>query len=275
MPLKDTFAQEVTQEEDQINLARAALLISTYLNQTFDARRYLALLDDMAESARPAVLAAPDDREIIEALNHYLFEELKFQGNVQDYYNPVNSFLNQVLDSKRGIPISLSAVYMETGWRLKLPLWGVGLPWHFVVGYGPPASPIYIDVFNQGKILSEQDCLSLARVPSARYSSFKQQFLKPVAKTAILYRMLLNLKHIYIRLEDWDAAYKTVDLMLVVRPDMSHEYRDRGLLAYRLKRLQEAMFDLKHYLFLVPNSPDEAQLKQQIETIEQELLRLN
>jgi regulator of sirC expression with transglutaminase-like and TPR domain len=219
MPLKDTFAQEVTQEEDQINLARAALLISTYLNQTFDARRYLALLDDMAESARPAVLAAPDDREIIEALNHYLFEELKFQGNVQDYYNPVNSFLNQVLDSKRGIPISLSAVYMETGWRLKLPLWGVGLPWHFVVGYGPPASPIYIDVFNQGKILS--------------------------------------------------------DLMLVVRPDMSHEYRDRGLLAYRLKRLQEAMFDLKHYLFLVPNSPDEAQLKQQIETIEQELLRLN
>jgi regulator of sirC expression with transglutaminase-like and TPR domain len=150
------------------------------------------------------------------------------------------------------------------------------MPGHFIVGCGQPDSPIYIDVFNQGRFLSEDDCLALAHVsPPANRLGFRERFLRPVSKKAILHRMLLNLKHVYVRQEAWAEAYQVVDLILAVRHDLVSEIRDRGLLAYQLHRLQDAVFDLNRYLFLAPNSPDADQLKTQIEAIEVALLRLN
>ncbi|MBI1877544.1 MAG: transglutaminase family protein [Chloroflexi bacterium] len=236
---------------------------------------YLALLDDMAEALRPAIQSTITAEEKLWALNHYLFEELQFHGNSQNYYDPDNSFLNQVLDRRTGIPISLSVICLEVGWRLGLPLVGLGLPGHFIVGYGLPDAPIYIDAFNRGALLSEDDCLALCRVPWSERRTFRQQFLIPATKKAILFRMLLNLKQIYLRSENWEPAYRTIDLMLVVQPDQTEELRDRGIVAFRLNRLRQAIFDIQRYLFLNPDTSDADWLRQHLELIEERLSRLN
>ncbi|HXV99529.1 MAG TPA: tetratricopeptide repeat protein [Anaerolineae bacterium] len=276
MEAKGSFARELAKNETEINLAHAALLISQHLNQASDlSAYYLPLLDDIAEALRPAVLAAKTDAEVVKAFNHYLFEELQFHGNGENYYSPNNSFLDKVLDLRTGIPISLSVVCLEIGWRLGLPLAGLGLPGHFIIGYNLPAAPIYIDVFNRGLLLSEDDCFALAQMPPSERLAFREEFLRPVSKRVILFRMLLNLKQIYLRLEDWELAHRTIDLMLLVYPELATEIRDRGVVAYRLNRLREAVFDIQRYLFLVPNAPDANWLKQHLELMEERLSRLN
>jgi regulator of sirC expression with transglutaminase-like and TPR domain len=228
----------------------------------------------MAEAVQPALVVAETDQDRIEALNQYLFGQLHFTGNTNNYYHADNSLLHKVLDLRTGIPITLSLVYLEIGWRLGLPLWGIGLPGHFIVGYGPPEDPLYLDVFNGGLLLSEADCLALARVPLSDRLAFKEHFLKPASRKAILYRMLLNLKQIYLKAEQWEEAYRLVDLMLIVGHQTT-DLRDRGLIAHRLDRRQAAIFDLQRYLFLLPHAPDAEWLKKRVETMEEELLRLN
>lgn len=273
--IKRAFAKEVAKKDSEINLAYASLLFSEYLTEAFDLSLYLALLDQMTETVQTPVTSAETDVEKVETLNHFLFENLGFVGNGADYYHPDNSFLNRVLESRTGIPISLSVIYLEIGWRLGLPVWGGGLPGHFVVGYGQSTDSIYVDVFNQGHVLSEDDCLAIGRVSVTQRETFRERFLKPASKRAILFRMLLNLKQIYVKAKEWDTAYKTVDLMLDVHPEAATEFRDRGLLAYRLDHLHDAIFDLERYLFLVSDRADEPWIKQRVKVIEEKLLRLN
>ncbi len=273
--IKAAFSRELTKSEEQLNLAYAALLLAEYLSDPIDTAYYLSLLDEMAEAVQPAILSAATELAALEALNQYLFGRLKFSGNNENYYHVYNSFLHKVLELRTGIPITLSVIYLEVGWRLGLPVWGVGLPGHFIVAYGPTDRPIYIDVFNQGLRLSEADCLALARAPMSDLEAFQAHFLKPVTKKAILYRMLLNLKQIYLRTENWELAYRVVDLILLVAPTQTTELRDRGLIAYRLNRRQAAILDLQRYLFLVPHAPDADWLRKRVETMEEGLLRLN
>lgn len=275
-PARDAFQRELAKADLQLNLALAALLMSEHLNGVFELTRYyLALLDDMAESLQPTVYAAQTAAEQVKVLTHFLFEELGFHGNSDNYYDPNNSFLDKVLNRRTGIPISLSVVCLEVGWRLGLPMSGLGLPGHFIVGYGVPDAPIYIDAFNGGTVLSEDDCLALCRAPFSERLAFREQFLIPASKKAILFRMLLNLKQIYLRQENWEQVYRTVDLMLIVQPNQIGEVRDRGVAAYRLNRLREAAFDLQRYLFLNPEASDANWLKQHLEMIEEKLSRLN
>jgi regulator of sirC expression with transglutaminase-like and TPR domain len=276
MNTHEQFNQELTYEPDKINLACAALLLARYLSDTEDTPAYyLALLDDMAEAVRPAIRTAPTGLAAIAALNHYLFTELRFYGNTTHYYDPNNSFLNKVLDLKTGIPISLSVVYLELGWRLGLPLSGVGLPGHFIIRYDLPGAPIFVDVFNQGRVLTEDDCLALCQAPLVDRALLRNEYLRPVGKKAILFRLLLNLKQIYLRQEAWELAHRTIDLMLLVRPHEVDEIRDRGLVAYRLNRLRQASFDLQRYLYLNPNAPDANWLRQHLDMLEEKLSRLN
>lgn len=273
---KEAFSRELAKSDAQINLARAALLMSEHVNQTSDLLDYyLALLDNVAETLQPAIRTAKTAPEQINELTHFLFEEMGFHGNGDNYYDPNNSFLDKVLERRTGIPISLSVICLEIGWRLGLPLAGLGLPGHFIVGYGVPDAPIYIDAFNGGAVLSEDECLALCRVPFSERLVFREQFLIPVSKKAILFRMLLNLKQIYLRQENWERAYRTLDLMLLVQPDQMGELRDRGVVAYRLNRLREATFDIQRYLFLNPDAPDANWLKQHLEMMEERLSRLN
>ena len=273
---KAAFVQEVEQPQSQISLARAALLFAAYLGeQPFDPSLYEQTLKDMAESVRPKMQAAQSDQAQIAALNHYLFDELQFIGNSDNYYHPDNSFLNKVLDLRRGIPISLSVIYLEIGWRLGLPLCGLSFPRHFMVGYDIQQAGMVIDVFDQGKILTIDDCLDFFQLPQSDLIPFKQEHFQPATKKAILFRMLLNLKQLYVTLKDWPASYKTVDLMLQLEPDLPGELRDRGLIAYRLNRLQDAIYDVKQYLISSPDSRDADWLRAHVTQMEERLGRLN
>ena len=155
---RQLFTEMVTGPESRLDLGRAALLIASEEYPGLDILRYVARLEAMAAAVRPAVGTADDPQEQIEHLNTYLFIERGFRGNMQDYYDPRNSFLNDVLDRKMGIPITISVVYMEVGRRVGMPLQGVGMPGHFIVKYVCPEADIYIDPFNNGRVLSRQAC---------------------------------------------------------------------------------------------------------------------
>lgn len=273
--VKDQFAAELAQSNKQASLAKLALLMAQYLTHPFDITPYLNMLDDIAASVSEDIRFAAGDTQKIELLNACLFTENQFCGNQQAYYDPDNSLLNRVLETGKGIPITLSLLYIEIGTRLNLPVWGVGIPRHFIVGYGSPGDPIYVDAFNRGKILSEADCLELSNVSVAQVSHFRERFLRPVSARSIMFRMLANLKYIYVSKRDWDAAYKAIDLMLVVHPGQLTELKERGLLARRLGRRQNAIIDLKRFLFLAPNHLDADWVERQIDELETELLRLN
>ena len=275
----DSLDQSVTtilaKDEGLIDLASTALLIAEYFTHPFDKQSYLNRLDKMAATIRPQITSDQSASDIIDALNFYLFGQVNYAGNADDYYNPDNSFLNRVMDGRKGIPLTLSIIYLEIGWRLRLPLWGIGLPGHFIVGYGAEADPIYIDVFHRGQRLTEDDCFALSNNPVRRREIFKRQFLRPVSKKAMLYRLLLNLKHIYLDQQNWPAALKTINLMMILRPQEIGNLRDRGLIYHRLDRLNAAITDLQRYIFLVPNSPDIDAVREHLGKIETTLLRLN
>lgn len=275
----DGLDQSVTailaKDEGLIDLAGTALLIAEHLTHPFDVPSYLQRLDKMAATIRPQITANQPAAEIIDALNFYLFGQVNYAGNADDYYNPNNSFLNRVMDGRKGIPLTLSIIYLEVGWRLRLPLWGIGLPGHFIVGYGAEADPIYIDVFRRGQILTEDDCVALSNSPVQRRDLFKRQFLRPVAKKAMLYRLLLNLKHIYLDQQNWPAALKTINLMVILRPQEMGNLRDRGLIHHRLDHFNDAITDLQRYIFLAPRNADIDTIKEHLHKIETTLLRLN
>ncbi|MEM7032698.1 MAG: tetratricopeptide repeat protein [Chloroflexota bacterium] len=272
---KAAFNQEVEQDDQAIDLFYAGLLIAQHVDQVSDLEPYILELRDLTAAIQPALVDVPTEMGRIEVLHQHLFEKFQFKGNSSDYYHPDNSFLNRVLTQRQGIPISLSVIYLTIGWRLDLPVYGIGIPNHFVVGYGYPDTVAYIDVFNQGKILDEIDLLDLAQLPESDLEPFRQEYLKPTPRKLILHRMLLNLKHIYVQQKNWENAYKVSDLTLLIHPNLPSEVRDRGLIAYRLNRLNDAIYDVRNYLLLAPKAKDAEWLTQHLQTMERKLASWN
>src|SRR4051794_30579999 len=193
------FAELVQGDEDAIPLDEAALLIAAHAYPD---------LDVAAERGRLDALAARCPGDELDVLLEYLFGELGFTGNRHEYYDPRNSFLNEVVDRRLGIPITLAVVTMEVGRRIGVPLLGVGMPGHFLVRYGP----VVIDPFTGGRRLSEDDCRNLLAATGG--VELDQSFLAPVGTRAILARMLANLKQVYLQAGDtrsleWVVALRT------------------------------------------------------------------
>jgi regulator of sirC expression with transglutaminase-like and TPR domain len=197
----------------------------------------------------------------IAALNAYLFEELGFSGNREHYDDARNSFLNEVLDRRTGIPITLSVVYLEVGRRAGLHLEGVNFPGHFLVrALGEPgADDLIIDPFHGGALLSEIDCRQLLRQHVGDEAAFDPTLLAIATRQQIIVRMLVNLKRTYVRMRSFPQARFIADLLLTVDPSALAELRDRGLLAYHMEDFAAALRDLEAYLRLMPRDvPDEA-----------------
>ncbi|MBI3988493.1 MAG: tetratricopeptide repeat protein [candidate division NC10 bacterium] len=269
------FAELIEKDEATLDLATASLLIAKeeYPDLSIDA--YVKRLDWMAEQVESSWTVADSPLHFIRALNRYLFDEEGFTGNTWEYYDPRNSFLNDVLDRKTGIPITLSVVYMEVGRRLGLPLVGVGLPAHFVVKYQAPDEEILIDPFHRGAILSEEHCRRLVEELRGGTIRFRRGFLEPVTKRQILTRMLNNLKNIYIKAGEYQKALSVVERILLLNPGSLQETRDRGLLYARVKRYAKALSDLQAYLNAFPKAPDAPSIRQQILSIRQAIALLN
>jgi regulator of sirC expression with transglutaminase-like and TPR domain len=234
---RQLFTEAVTGPENRLDLGRAALLIASEEYPGLDILRYVAKLEATAAAVRHAVEAADDPLEKLEHLNTYLFEERGFRGNSQEYYDPRNSFLNEVLDRKLGIPITISVLYLEVGRRLGMPLHGVGMPGHFIVKYASPEADIYIDPFNKGRILSRQACEELIQQVYGEPVPFQETFLATVTKKQILARMLMNLKAIYMHHKNYLKALSVVERLLIIQPDAEQEVKDRAALRHLIGML--------------------------------------
>jgi regulator of sirC expression with transglutaminase-like and TPR domain len=235
--IRQLFTEAVNGPENRLDLARTALLIASEAYPGLDILRYVAKLEVMAAAVRAAVTTTDDPALKIESLNAYLFKERGFRGNAEEYYDPRNSFLNDVIDRRLGIPITLSVIYMEVGRRVGMPLQGVGMPGHFIMKYAEPKGDIYIDPFNQGQILSRQACEELIQQLHSEPVPFQETFLAPVSKKQILARMLMNLKAIYIHTKDYLKALSVVERLLIIQPDVEQEMKDRAALRNLIRML--------------------------------------
>jgi regulator of sirC expression with transglutaminase-like and TPR domain len=244
-------------------LAPAALAIARIEYPLLDNRPYLELLDRMgdAASARIGRIDSVSFEEAVRELNEYLYAELGFRGNRSQYDDPRNSFLNEVLNRRTGIPITLAVVYLEVARRVGLQVSGVNFPGHFLLR--APVDPtraasthvdgvLIVDPFHAGALLSETDCRELLRQHVGDAAAFDHTLLEPATRHQIVVRMLVNLKRLYVRMRSFPQARFISDLLLAVDPSAIGELRDRGLLAYHLQDFAGALRDLEAYLRLLP-----------------------
>ena len=242
---RKAFAALVALPDDAIDLGHASLLIAREEYPDLDVGRYLSRLDGMAGDIARRMKEGEGPRSRVAHLNRLLFEEMGFQGNREEYFDPRNSFLNDVLDRRVGIPISLSTVYLEVGRRIGCPLAGVAFPGHFLVRLeGVQGSPdIFIDPFNRGQLLTEKDCRSLILEMYKGQLEYRPEFLRRARNREILERMINNLMGIYQQRRDFHMALKIQQLLLCIVPDRPGAIRDRGLIHYRLALIAEAAQD--------------------------------
>lgn len=276
-PARRAFRALVTLPDDALDLAQASLLIARSEYPDLQVGRYLERLDEIAAAVRATLRGGEVFTTQIAHLNRVIFEEMGFRGNVEEYDDPRNSFLNDVLDRRVGIPISLATVYIEVGRRIGCPLAGVSFPGHFLVRYMGRDAPteILIDAFNRGRILTEPECrLRLERMYNGRLP-FRQEFLRRASKREILERMLANLKLIYHRRRDFHRALGTQEMLLCIHPGVPAAIRDRGLLYHRLACLGQAADDLATYLRLDPGAADADPIRERLAELRRLAPRMN
>lgn len=244
-------------------LVEAALAISWEEYPHIDLSSYREALDDMATDLQPRVQGVNYPLKVISEINRYLFEEQNFCGNENNYYDPRNSFITDVITRRLGIPLTLSIVYMAIGDRIGFPLEGVSLPGHFILRPQRSDIEVFIDPFANGEILFKQDCAAkLAHIYGAG-AELKPEYLETVGVRRILERMLMNLKLIYLNQKKFHKALSTVEKILMLWPNVSTQVRDHGLLCFQLERYVEARSDLEAYLVLSPYA-DDAELIQKL-----------
>ncbi|HVO25191.1 MAG TPA: SirB1 family protein [Candidatus Margulisiibacteriota bacterium] len=245
------FAELASGPDHRIDLAEAALLIAQEEYPWLDVAAYLRRLDELAAAAGSELRQGLAPAERIARLNHFLFVECGFTGNSDDYYDARNSFLNDVLDRRTGIPISLSLVYSEVAQRLDLPVYGVSFPGHFLVKYVGDEE-IIIDPFF-GTVISTDECAQRLRGIYGDEARFDRRLLRPATAREILVRMLSNLKQVYIQQSDFERALACVDRILLLAPDTPRELRDRGIIYQRLECFAAALQNFERYLRLAPD----------------------
>ena len=211
--------------------------------------------------------------EAARTLVAYLHQDAGFSGNAVDYYDARNSFIDQVLQRRKGIPITLALVYLETGWRCGLPLHGVGFPGHFLVRLEAPA-PVLLDPF-AGAVLDQEGLLALLQQALGAAARLEPGHLQPVGPREMLFRMLTNLKHIFLRQNDLPEALACCHRLLALAPGAMPEYRDRGLIQRQLGLAAEALADLQHYLAHAPRDVHVETLERTVRELEGRLRRFN
>jgi regulator of sirC expression with transglutaminase-like and TPR domain len=264
-----SFRLAVQRPDDEIDLGRAALAIAHAEYPGLDVESYVARMECLAAAVQDRSGGEADSYRLIAALNYTLFSVEGFRGNQDDYYDPKNSFLNEVMERKQGIPITLSVLYMEVARRVGLDFYGVGFPGHFLVKHEGTEGPIVIDPFHQGEIRSIEELEEMLDKMYGGRIRFQPEFLSPVSKKRILKRMLNNLKSIYLHQGDLLKGLSMVDRLIILEPNSAQEIRDRGLLYLQLECFSRALEDLEAYLRLAPYADDAAKIREQAASLRQ------
>jgi regulator of sirC expression with transglutaminase-like and TPR domain len=256
------FARLVAHPEPDIDLAVAALVIAAHGRAAVDEAAVLEHLDGLAERVRIRLDAGDPIDRAVDRVHDVLYREVGYRGpTAAEYADPENSLLDAVVGRRVGLPISLAIVELETAWRIGLPLVGIGLPGHFIVG-GPGG--LLADPSAGGRRLTPDDCQALIRRAVGEGVLFQAAMLRPTGRRDILTRVLRNLRIARLGQRDWPAALDAIELLLVLEPTDPAHGRDRGLLLGRMGRYSEAVRALSHYLDERPDAHDVADVRQVI-----------
>ena len=279
----DVFEKVLACEDIRIDLAHACLLIAQDAYPDLHVERYLGDIERMAMRLRGLMPATSAPEERVAVLNQFLFEDLGFRGNTEEYYDPRNSYLNDVLDRKIGIPISLSIVYMAVGRRVGLPLEGVSFPGHFLVRLRMRAGVLVLDPFAGGAPQSEADLRErLQRViPAGATDNVPiselplDQFIEAASNRQILARVLRNLKAIYRETDKPERMLEVLNRMLLVAPESAADLRERGIVYQRLECYRAALKDLTDYAERAPDAQDNDDVRLRLMELTALCARLN
>lgn len=262
--ISDRFRELSSRPESLLGLAEGALVLASEARSGVDIEVGLAAIAELAENARPLVVAAPSTSGAVVALCHSLFEVEGFRGNQEDYDDPSNSYLDEVLAHRCGLPITLSILFVDVARRLGLEAYGVGFPGHFlakVVGVDDlPEGEIVVDPFFT-RTLSREDCAERIRATVGESAASDSQWLRAATAREIYVRMLNNLKLQFLRRGDGLSALGCFDRILLLAPDASLEYRDRGLLLERMACIRPAIEDFSRFLELAPGHESAATIR--------------
>ena len=218
--LEEELRGLMDRHDEYLDLEKGAFLIARYAFPSLDVAAYTRKLDEMAAEVRDRMGRRVSGEEAVKTLNRYLFTEQGFRGNTKNYYEVDNSYLNRVIDRRTGIPISLSIVYLLVGRRLGLPLYGIGMPGHFLIKFESERYKIFVDCFNAGALLTEKDC---ARFLMQAGYGFEEKYLQKSPSRAILVRTLKNLIAIYSKADEPVKGTRLTRFMQILGGGKNHE----------------------------------------------------
>ena len=276
-PSTENFEALVSKPDEALDIARIALALATDAYPALDPGIYLAWLDAAAEAIADAAELSMPLPERLAMLDRQLFEVEGFSGNKDDYFDPRNSYLNDVIDRRTGIPITVSVVYLEVGWRLGLPLVPVSFPAHFLVA-STVGTRVFIDPFNRGARIPAAELVARL-APMAGGTEQARQILPrvttPASRREVAMRMLRNLRQIYARRKDNDRLLVVANRMVALDPKDPVAVRERGHVLAEMECYQAAYHDYQHYLRLAPLAADGADIQARIERLRPIATRLN
>jgi regulator of sirC expression with transglutaminase-like and TPR domain len=283
MAALEAFTQLLAGGDERIELARACLLIAEDAYPGLDVEGYVNEVARLALRLRTRLSRTAGAEEKVVELNQFLFDELGYTGNAEEYYDPRNSYLNEVIDRRTGIPITLSVLYMELGRKIGLPLEGVSFPGHFLVRVRMRGGMLVLDPFAGGEPQSEDELRErLERViPRAATGGVPvrelplEQFLEPATKRQILARLLRNLKGVYRQAEMPERMLDVLNRALIVAPDSTSDLRDRGVVYQQLQCYRAALRDLTDYVAREPDAADVDEMRAKLIELSSLCARLN
>lgn len=256
--LEPAWMAMLQQPQTKWDLCQAALLIATQIQPELDMQRYEQQLAAMVSGLRSRIGGEMDEQARIQQLNAYFYDELGFAGDKQDYYLPDNSLLNQVIERRRGIPITLAVIYIKLAEAIGLDAYGIGFPGHYLVGVHTEHAEIILDPFDHGNTLNHSQLRNMLQQLTHEHADdiVLEGNLLPAARSETVVRMLRNLKQIYIEAQKVELALACIEMILSIIPESPDELRDRGMIYQHIEYTQGAISDLTHYLKLVPDAEE-------------------
>jgi regulator of sirC expression with transglutaminase-like and TPR domain len=256
IPPRRFFASLIKRREERIDLALAVLLIAKEEYPKLAIEDYIERLDQLAGELRIEIDLDAEPAKVLEGLGWFLSKEQGFIGNADEYYDARNSYLNEVMDRRLGIPITLSIVYLEVARRAGIKLQPVTFPGHFLIKMPrEDEEDLFLDPYNNGRLMTVEDCRRFYSELHGDAAPFSETMLAAGTKRQLVTRVLRNLKAIYLRNQELDHALRTIELMTTVTPWDLDQIRDRGLVHYRLGQIEEAVADLEVYASHAPEGP--------------------
>jgi regulator of sirC expression with transglutaminase-like and TPR domain len=262
------FRDMLQRPDAQIDLARAALLVAAENDPTLDVDTEMARLEQWAGELGRRIDPSWNNLQRLARLRTFMYEDLGFKGDVRGYYSPANSLLHSVMSRRLGIPLTLSIVFMEIGWRIGVPFEGVGFPGHFLVRLTGEPGDLLLDPYDHGASVHEEDCRRMIELTTGGTVPYDPSMIRSLGKRDMIARLLFNLKVSCLKANDDPGALSAVERLLLLHPDDPPELRDRGLLLYRMDRYRDARGSLLAYLRARPDALDREVIERHLAALE-------